>query len=99
MIHDFRKGSFDEHMDLRERYENSRHFMEEHNMHHDYKLNFKHMKGVPKKCQGKDVCYNMERCMYCVPFWEDAVEKVEQCKTSTTGSNNYISVELYDEES
>ena len=89
----------DEKKDLRERYGKSRHIIEEHNMNHDYKLNFKHMEGVPKKCQGKDVCYDMERCMYCVPYWEDAVEKVEQCKTSTPSSYNYISVELYEEES
>ena len=84
-----------EHMALRERYEISRHFMEENNMHLDYKSNFKNMEGIPKKCQGKDVCYDLERCMYCVPFWEAAVEKLKQ-STSTTISYNYFSVDYWD---
>ena len=95
MIHDFRKGSFDEHMDLSERYENSRDFVEEHNMHQDYELKFENMEGIPKKCRGKDVCYDLERCMFCVPFWEACVEKLKQ-STSTAISYNFFSVDYWD---
>ena len=96
-INDSLEDSYDENMDLHERYKNSRHLMEEYNMHQDYKLNFKTMEGIPKKCRGKDVCYDLERCMYCVPFWEAAVEKLKQStSTSTTISYNYFSVDYWD---